>query len=168
MDATGIQGASEIVAELSEYHPSHIILAGGTMGTVCGIVSSASASSKVIVVPAWKGCSVTYFAEILRKYNIQPTCEWEVWPDYSFGGFGNFDPQLIAFMQSFTATTSIPLDPVYTAKLMFAVTDKIKSGYFKSTDSIIAIHSGGLQGLEGFRYRFPDEWDNIQSSMTLG
>ncbi|HSF88659.1 MAG TPA: pyridoxal-phosphate dependent enzyme [Saprospiraceae bacterium] len=154
----GITGAREIVAECLPYKPTHIILAGGSMGTACGIVAAAPVHVKVIVVPAWKGCTDSYFNEILSKYSIVPQCSWELWPEYHFGGFGKFNKDLIDFMTSFSLNYSVPLDPVYTGKLMYAIEDKRSAGYFKDDDSIIAIHSGGLQGLEGYRYRFPKEW----------
>lgn len=154
----GIHGTSEILNECLDQHPTHIILSGGSMGTACGIISSAPADVKVIIIPAWKGCTDSYFLNILRQYQIDPVCTWELWPDYHFGGFGRFNQELIDFMFSFSADTSIPLDPVYTGKMMYAIDDRWKSGYFKQTDSILAIHTGGLQGLDGYRYRFPAVW----------
>lgn len=154
----GIHGTSEILNECQDQHPTHIILSGGSMGTACGIISSAPADVKVIIIPAWKGCTDSYFLDILRQYQINPVCTWELWPDYHFGGFGRFNQELIDFMFSFSADTGIPLDPVYTGKMMSAIDDRWKSGYFKQTDSILAIHTGGLQGLDGYRYRFPAVW----------
>lgn len=154
----GIHGTSEILNECLDQHPTHIILSGGSMGTACGIISSAPADVKVIIIPAWKGCTDLYFLDILRQYQIDPVCTWELWPDYHFGGFGRFNQELIDFMFSFSADTGIPLDPVYTGKMMYAIDDRWKSGYFKQTDSILAIHTGGLQGLDGYRYRFPAVW----------
>ena len=154
----GIHGTSEILNECQDQHPTHIILSGGSMGTACGIISSAPADVKVIIIPAWKGCTDLYFLDILRQYQIDPVCTWELWPDYHFGGFGRFNQELIDFMFSFSADTGIPLDPVYTGKMMYAIDDRWKSGYFKQTDSILAIHTGGLQGLDGYRYRFPAVW----------
>lgn len=154
----GIHGTSEILNECQDQHPTHIILSGGSMGTACGIISSAPADVKVIIIPAWKGCTDLYFLDILRQYQIDPVCTWELWPDYHFGGFGRFNQELIDFMFSFSADTGIPLDPVYTGKMMYAIDDRWKSGYFKQTDFILAIHTGGLQGLDGYRYRFPAVW----------
>lgn len=154
----GIKGAKEIVAECLPLEPSHIILAGGSMGTSCGIVAKAPAHVKVIIVPAWKGCTDSYFCEILDKYEVDPQCSWELWPDYHFGGFGKYNRHLIDFMNSFSLTHAVPLDPVYTGKLMYAIEDKRSAGYFKDSDSIVAIHTGGLQGLAGYKYRFPEEW----------
>ncbi len=158
LSGPGIRGTSEILNECLSQHPTHIILSGGSMGTACGIISSAPADVKVIIIPAWKGCTDSYFLELLRQYQIDPVCAWELWTDYHFGGFGRFNQQLIDFMVSFSADTGIPLDPVYTGKLMYAIDDRWKSGYFKEEDSILAIHTGGLQGVEGYRYRFPEVW----------
>ena len=156
----GIRGTKEIVSPTIASSFSHVVVSGGSMGSACGIVASAPANVKVIIVPAWKGCSDSYFQEILNRYHIIPTCSWEIWPGYHFGGFGKFDQQLVDFMISFSSKTNIPLDPVYTGKMMFAIDDQSQSGYFKETDSILAIHTGGLQGLEGYRYRFPEVWGN--------
>ena len=130
------------------------------MGTACGIVADTPSHIKVVIVPAWKGCTNTYFCEILDKYGIVPKCTWELWPDYHFGGFGKFSKDLIDFMVSFSLKYSVPLDPVYTGKLMYAIEEKRAFGYFKEDDSIVAIHTGGLQGLDGYKYRFPKEWGN--------
>ncbi len=158
LSVLGIRGTSEILSEQLQRKTTHILLSGGSMGTACGIIDSAPADVKVIIVPAWKGCSESYIGEILRVYQIAPVCSWELWSEYHFGGFGRFNQQLIDFMVSFSADTGIPLDPVYTGKMMYAIDDRWKSGYFKQTDSILAIHTGGLQGLEGYRYRFPEVW----------
>ena len=155
---TGIRGSAEILVNAVVTNLTHIIVAGGSMATACGIVSSAPAGVKVIIVPAWKGCTDLYFQEILSQYQITPTCSWELWPDYHFGGFGKFNQELIDFMIAFTTETNIPLDPVYTGKMMYAIDDRYKSGYFKDTDSVLAIHTGGHQGLDGYRYRFPEVW----------
>lgn len=154
----GIRGATEIVAECMPLEPSHIILAGGSMGTACGILSDTPSLVKVIIVPAWKGCTDSYICEILDRYDVVPKCTWELWPDYHFGGFGKFNRHLIDYMTAFSLKYAIPLDPVYTGKLLYAIDDKRSSGYFREDDSIVAIHSGGLQGLAGYKYRFPEEW----------
>jgi len=158
MNERAISGAKEIMEECQEYKPSHIIIAGGTMGTSCGLLASASNSMKIIIVPAWKGCTNQYVEEILLTYNITPQCAWELWPDDHFGGFAKYNRTLSDFMYSFTKERSIPLDPVYTGKMMYAIAEKIKSGYFSNDDSILAIHTGGIQGVRGFSYRYPEDW----------
>ena len=49
-------------------------------------------------------------------------------------------------MNDFYEATDIPTDFVYTGKLMFAIFQLIHRQYFPEGSSILAIHSGGLQG----------------------
>src|SRR5687767_3401658 len=157
-DENGIKGASEIWDEISEIAPDHVVIAGGTMSTAVGLISKASSSTNVIIIPAWKGCEKSYVENILTKFTIKSQCTWELWPDYHFGGFGKYTKALAEFMYSFTEKYSIPLDPVYTGKMMFAIDDKIKSGQLSKTAKVVAIHTGGLQGIEGYAYRDAKTW----------
>ena len=43
---------------------------------------------------------------------------------------------------------------MYTGKLMMGILDLVKQDYFPKGSSIIAIHSGGLQGNKGMNERF--------------
>jgi len=166
MNERSIRGAGEIMNECLEHHPNHVIIAGGTMSTACGMLASAPGTMKMIIVPAWKGCTNQYVENILTTYNIIPQCNWELWPDEHFGGFALYDKRLFEFMYTFTKETSIPLDPVYNGKMMFAIMEKIRSGYFSDSDSILAIHTGGLQGVRGFSYRYPTDWKAYEELIT--
>lgn len=156
----GILGSAEILSEDEDLFDC-FVLPGGTMSTFVGILSNLVADKKVIIVPAWKGCTKTYIEDLLAKYEIHTRCKWEVWPDYHFGGFGRYNTKLADFMYSFSTKTGIPLDPVYTGKMMYAIHDKMQSGYFKNSDRVMAIHTGGLQGMTGFKYMDPKTWGHI-------
>lgn len=162
MNAQAIEGAKEIIEECSEFQPTHVIISGGTLTTACGLLAAGPKSMKIIIVPGWNGCTPDYVEEILLKYGIKPECDWEIWPDSHFGGFAKYDHRLVEFMNSFTRETGIPLDPVYTGKMMYAISEKMKSGYFSKDDSIIAIHTGGLQGIRGFAYRYTEDWSSYE------
>jgi 1-aminocyclopropane-1-carboxylate deaminase len=47
----------------------------------------------------------------------------------------------------------LPLEPVYTGKMFYALWQLIEADFFKPNSYITAIHTGGLQGLDGLRYR---------------
>ena len=53
------------------------------------------------------------------------------------------------FIKEFAQQTGILLDPVYTAKMMYGIFDQIKLGCFDRGQRIVALHTGGLQGLRG-------------------
>ena len=54
-------------------------------------------------------------------------------------------PELFAFIKGFEAQYAVPLEPIYTGKMMFGLSDLIKNNYFSEGTRILAIHSGGLQ-----------------------
>lgn len=162
MGERAIHGMKELMNECLENQPTHIIVSGGSMATACGLLASAPAEVKVVIVPAWKGCTNDFIDDKLMEFGITPVCDWELWPDAHFGGFARYDRTLFDFMYAFTTETGIPLDPVYTGKMMYVLSEKIKSGYFKHDDSILAIHTGGLQGVRGFAYRYPMDWKGYE------
>jgi 1-aminocyclopropane-1-carboxylate deaminase len=69
--------------------------------------------------------------------------------DYSFGGYAKIDSELVRFVNEFKKKTNILLDPVYTGKMMFGIVDLINKGFFRKNSRILAIHTGGLQGIAG-------------------
>ena len=75
-----------------------------------------------------------------------PHKNFELIEDYHFGGFAKKTPALIDFMNKFFEEQNIPLDFVYTGKMMFGVTDLIRNNYFPRLAKILCIHTGGLQG----------------------
>ena len=73
--------------------------------------------------------------------------------DYHFGGYAKVTAELIAFINFFKHNFKIPLDPVYTGKMLYGIWELIKKDYFREGSSIVVIHTGGLQGIEGMNER---------------
>ncbi|WP_444884577.1 1-aminocyclopropane-1-carboxylate deaminase/D-cysteine desulfhydrase [Microbulbifer sp. PSTR4-B] len=71
--------------------------------------------------------------------------------EYHCGGYGKYPSQLQAFQQAFECQSGIPLDPIYTAKLLYAIHLKANAGHFECGTKILALHSGGLQGRRGLQ-----------------
>lgn len=69
--------------------------------------------------------------------------------DYHFNGFAKVSDELIHFLNDFYEKTQIPLDPVYTGKMLYGICDLASRDYFPEFSKIIAIHTGGLQGISG-------------------
>ena len=64
---------------------------------------------------------------------------------YECGGFARVNASLIDLMCKVYACTGVVLDPLYNAKLLLAIVDRLNSGEWQQ-QSILLIHSGGLQG----------------------
>ena len=143
-----VLGCAELVDELTE-HYDHIFCASGTGTTAAGILKGLQAknlSSTLHAVSALKDGS--FLQGEIEQYsdNSLPFC---LHTDYHFGGYAKTQPELLQFMQHFSAQTGILLDPVYTGKMLFAVYDLIRRDYFIQGSRILAIHTGGLLGLLG-------------------
>lgn len=121
----------------------------GTGGTIAGIINSLKSNQKVIGFPALKG---DFLKKEIEKYTI-PNVKWSLNTDYHFGGFAKINEELINFNNNFKEETGISLDPIYTGKMMFGIVDLIKKGYFQKGTKILAIHTGGLQGISGMNTR---------------
>ena len=116
----------------------------GTGGTIAGLINSAQPHQHLLGFPALRHEGLTGdIRNFVRKDN------WRLVPDYHFGGYARMSPELVTFINDFKRQTGIPLDPVYTGKMLYGLLDMVKKKAFKAGCSILAIHSGGLQGIEG-------------------
>ncbi len=139
-----IRGCEEIL-KLGDESFDIVCSAIGTGGTISGIINSINKNQKVLGFPALKG---DFLAKEIKKYTIQGK-KWSLITDYHFGGFAKINGDLVNFINQFKLETSIPLDPIYTGKMMYGLVDLIKKGFFKKGTNILAIHTGGLQGIDG-------------------
>jgi 1-aminocyclopropane-1-carboxylate deaminase len=138
-----IKGCQEIITEEDRLF-DYICCAVGTGGTIAGIINSAFLHQKVLGFPALKG---DFLKEEIRIF-VQNE-NWELITDYHFGGYGKVNQDLIAFINQFYTENQIPLDPIYTGKMVFGVIDMISKNYFPAHSSILLIHTGGIQGIHG-------------------
>lgn len=116
----------------------------GTGGTISGIINSTMVQQRVLGFPALKG---SFLKEDICKFATNQ--RWDLQTNYNFGGYAKVTRELIAFINWFKESTHIPLDPVYTGKMIFGILDMVKNGVFEKGTRILAIHTGGLQGIEG-------------------
>lgn len=142
-NSLAIKGCEEILTE-EDSQFSHICCSIGTGSTISGIINSAYLNQKIIGFPSLKG---DFLSEDIRKFAVKSN--WELQSDYHFGGYGKINEVLVRFINDFFEQTKIPLDPIYTSKMMFGIVDLIKKGYFPEGSKILAIHTGGLQGIKG-------------------
>ncbi|MBL4745723.1 MAG: 1-aminocyclopropane-1-carboxylate deaminase/D-cysteine desulfhydrase [Flavobacteriaceae bacterium] len=142
-NALAVKGCEEILTEDDSKYDV-ICAAMGTGGTLSGIINASKSHQKVLGFPSLKGDFLNNeVQQFVTKEN------WEINLDYSFGGYGKVTETLIHFINQFKKETGIPLDPIYTGKMLFGVMDLIKNDYFAEGTDILLIHTGGLQGIEG-------------------
>jgi 1-aminocyclopropane-1-carboxylate deaminase len=138
-----IKGCEEIVTP-ADSDFDYICCSVGTGGTISGIINSILPHQKVLGFPALKG---NFLTEDIRKFAKNKN--WELINDYHFGGYAKVTSELINFLNTFFNDNKIPLDPVYTGKMVYGVLDLINKNYFSEGSKILMIHTGGLQGIAG-------------------
>jgi len=142
-NADAIRGCEEILTD-EDMKFDTVCCAVGTGGTLAGISNSAANHQQVIGYPALKG---DFLREDIRKFAKKEN--WSLVTDYHFGGYGKVSENLIHFINTFKEKTKIPLDPIYTGKMVFGILEMIKKDHFCPQTKILMIHSGGLQGIAG-------------------
>lgn len=138
-----IKGCSEILTKEDKQFDM-ITTCIGTGGTIAGLINSSHPKQKIIGFSALKGSFLKGDIE-----NMVAKQNWQLQTDYHFGGYGRVPKNLIDFINNFKKQTGIPLDPIYTGKMLFGLLDMIKNDSFVPGTKILAIHTGGLQGITG-------------------
>ncbi len=154
-------GLRELVDELTDQLPADlpycICTACGTGGTLAGLAAALPARARALGVAVLKGDFLPAEVATFLSGNGFPRLDnWSVLPDYHFGGYARFSATLLDFIRRFHRAYGILLDPVYTGKMAFAAMDLLAKGFFQPDTAVVLLHTGGLQGVEGFRERFPD------------
>lgn len=151
--AEAVLGCSELIDELEEEY-DYIYCACGTGTTAAGLINGLE---RLNSGTSFHGVAVLKNGGFLRQAiseQLPVKTDFEIHEDYHFGGYAKITPRLVAFIKRFRANTGIPLDPVYTGKLLFAIYDLTEKEYFAPGSRILAVHTGGLIGLEGMKKSF--------------
>lgn len=146
-----VKGCEEILNQMDEAF-DFICCPVGTGGTISGLINSSSKHQKILGFPALKGA---FLQEEISKFATSDN--WELITDYHFGGYAKTSDELIAFMNRFKRKYNIPLDPIYTGKMMYGLYDMIAQNYFPKDARILAIHTGGLQGITGMNQKLKQQ-----------
>lgn len=159
-NAFALKGCTEIIQNIKEDFDI-ICCACGTGGTIAGVIASLNDQKEVFGFPVLKNESflkeniqqlLTDYTATFNERVINNT--WQLKTDYHFGGYAKVKPELISFVQEFKKKHEIPLDLVYTGKMMFGIYDLLQHTNELDNKTVIAIHTGGLQGNKGFEERF--------------
>ena len=138
----GVRGCAEIVPNHGVGF-DHIVVSIGTGTTFKGILSSVGESTHVHGVAAIRGAET--MTESIRKGF--DSSNWTVHNQFAGKGFGSLDEDILQFGRKLCAETGILFDPIYTARMMWAIHQLLTAGTIDSGSKILAIHTGGMTGL---------------------
>lgn len=140
----GRKGAAEI-ASLIPSETTHVCCAVGSGTTFIGLRNSLPETTQMMgFVPMKKG---VYLKEEMQHPISTPYgSNWQLVDEFHFGGFGKWNEELLGFMNETYEAHQLPLDVVYTSKMMYGVRALIQRNFFPNNSNILCVHSGGLQG----------------------
>ena len=121
----------------------YLCTAVGTGGTMAGLVSHAQPWQTVVGI------------KVLEDPSLESQIEsWAPRKDFQlveskFGRYGKITDENVDFINNFYQRFQIPLDPIYTGKMMQQLCELIDAGEFPEGSRILAFHNGGLQGING-------------------
>ncbi|MEP7268958.1 MAG: pyridoxal-phosphate dependent enzyme [Saprospiraceae bacterium] len=147
-----MKGIEEMIKELASI-PDYIICSAGTGTTAAGILKSIYEqqwNTKLLVFSSMKNDELA--KTILEKAGKESNDQFEFNNEFHFGGYAKTSNELLEFVDLFLKKTSIPLDPIYTGKMVYGLNKLAGRHYFKYSDKVLIYHSGGLQGWNGHHY----------------
>lgn len=143
-----VKGCSEII----QYIPidfDYICTPVGSGATLAGVTTALKQDQLAIGFSVLKGAEYLN-DEVNRLIDDPEKANFSIDNNYHFGGYAKTNAELLSFKAGFEKEFNIPLDYVYTSKMMYGIFDKIKKNQFKEGSTVVAIHTGGLQGNAGF------------------
>ena len=148
-----IKGTSEILTEQHQEF-SHICTSIGTGGTLAGLAQSLRQEQILIGFSSLKGEFILEeIQQLMVRNSIQPLGKLEINTAYHFGGYAKWTSELIDFIGWFWKEFGVPLDPIYTGKMVAGFFDLVQKNHFSEGSKILLIHTGGLQGNAGFHHQ---------------
>lgn len=150
----GVRGSMEIADLINTLGQdwSRVVLPVGTGTTLAGLAAGLDCADELVGVSALKGANDLdrRVAAALDSSSLSARLSWTILHDYHCGGFARASAQLRRFITEFERVQSLPLEPVYTGKMLFAIHSLLASGQWHRDEPVLAIHTGGLQGRRGY------------------
>ncbi len=163
--------AEEITAQLFEkgIHIDHIVCPSGSGGTHGGLLTGLLGTNTDIPVA---GINVRRSKE-LQEEKVSDVVKRTVkfldiksdvpkdmivcFDDYYGPGYSLPNDKMIEAVKLLARTEGILMDPVYTGKAMAGLIDLVRKGYFKKSDKVLFIHTGGSPALYAYLETFLPE-----------
>lgn len=147
-----VKGCAELGGLLGDIDFDHLFLPVGTGGTIAGIIGGLSDQKEIRGVSVLKdGSFLKEEVDTLLRKNFNTAYgKLTLLTSYHHGGYARVTEELAGFIAEMKEKHNLPLDPVYTGKLLWAVMQEIKKGSFRKGSTILALHTGGLQGAATF------------------
>ncbi|MDX6740085.1 1-aminocyclopropane-1-carboxylate deaminase/D-cysteine desulfhydrase [Actinocorallia sp. A-T 12471] len=141
-NALAVRGCAEAAAEITEPY-DYLCCPVGTGGTLAGLAFGLRPGAHALGFAVLKGAA--FLADEVRRLQREhgeAAEEWSLEFGFHHGGYARRTPALDAFVADFTARHGIPLDPVYTGKMLYGVYALAAAGRFPPGATVVAVLTG--------------------------
>jgi 1-aminocyclopropane-1-carboxylate deaminase len=148
-NALAVKGCVEFVEdELQSIDFDYLILPVGTGGTMAGLICGFGEEKEIIGIPVLKNGEFlkAEIEKLVHNFSHRSYGNWSLHTSYHHGGYAKVTKELLGFVTAMKEKHNLPLDTVYTGKLMWAVMHEAEQGKFRRGTTVLALHTGGLQG----------------------
>lgn len=147
-NALAVKGVKEFARIISGFTFHNLCVPVGTGGTLAGFVAGLNRRVEIIGFSSLKGGEFLNedIKNLLTESSLIGHSNWRIETNYHHGGYGKTTPELMRFMEDFEIQHHIPLDQVYTGKMLYGIFDMVEKGMFERGSILLAVHTGGLQG----------------------
>jgi 1-aminocyclopropane-1-carboxylate deaminase/D-cysteine desulfhydrase-like pyridoxal-dependent ACC family enzyme len=150
-----VSGCQEIVRDLDNFIKDYDVLVSpvGTGGTLAGLAKGAAEQSairgdriNVLGISMLKGAEYLDGAVEDLLGDQKDAAPYYIDHRFHGGGYAKRSPALLQFIDDFRNRTGIPVEPVYSGKMLWGLYEMIRAGEFVKGTRIVALHTGGMQG----------------------
>jgi 1-aminocyclopropane-1-carboxylate deaminase len=145
-----VEGCKELGTQLKTIDFDFLAMAVGTGGTMAGILCGLDGKGEVLGVSVLKGGEFLEreISDLVKDNSEIVYGNWRLLTSYHHGGYAKVSEPLLALIQTMKDQHNLPLDTVYTGKLLWAIFDMVEKGWFGRGSTILALHTGGVQNIE--------------------
>ncbi|MET3986038.1 pyridoxal-phosphate dependent enzyme [Streptomyces sp. PvR034] len=141
-NALALAGCAELGSELRGLTDVAAV-ACGTGGTLAGLAAGLGAGQRALGVPVLRG---GFLAAEIRSLQAAayggPRGDWALAEDFHHGGYAKVPAVLDAFAADFEERHGVPVERVYVAKLLWALTHLLPTAAFPPTTRLTAVITG--------------------------
>jgi len=146
-NSLALKGGEEFAREkLSTIGFDYLCLPVGTGATMAGIIVGLNGKKKVMGFSVLKNGNflIDETRKFLLAYSEREYANWSIQVDYHFGGYAKQTPKLFQVIEQMKNQHNLPLDAIYSGKMVAGVFDLVEKNYFPKGSTILVLHTGGL------------------------
>ncbi|MEU4997160.1 pyridoxal-phosphate dependent enzyme [Streptomyces sp. NPDC021622] len=138
-NSLAVQGCTALGEELRG-RTDVAAVACGTGGTLAGLAAGLAPDQRALGIPVLKGGFLGPEIRTLQERAFgAPTPNWQLDDRFHCGGYARTTPELTAFADDFEDQHDLPVERVYVAKLLYALTTLSEEGAFPPGYTVTAV-----------------------------